>query len=154
MVSESISLERRIFRLSELLPVAIRLKLASGSLKRTASHQFCIIFHGFEPFLPQNPNFDPPTSNSFAKVVYRFMYSKELSKTHQTWNQISVQHNSPIQPIFTKPSTTTQFIPQIRNYEHPRYESSTTIPHNNNNINQTWFHQQSINNNSFFIIYG
>ena len=89
MVSESISLERRIFRLSELLPVAIRLKLASGSLKRTASHQFCIIFHGFEPFLPQNPNFDPPTSNSFAKVVYRFMYSKELSKTHQTWNQIS-----------------------------------------------------------------
>jgi len=79
--------------------------------------------------------------NMFIKIVYRFMNSKGLSKTHQTWNQISFQHNSSIQPIFTKPSTTTQFIPQICNYEHPRYESSTTTPHDNNNINQTWIHQ-------------
>ena len=57
-------------------------------------------------------------------------------------------------PFLQKPSTTTQFIPQIRNYEHRRYESSTTTPRNNNNINQTWIHQQSINNNSFFINLG
>jgi len=105
-------------------------------------------------FHPKSPILISQHPNIFPKIVYRYMNSKGLSKTHQTWNQMLFQHNSPIEPIFTKPSTTTQFIPQIRNYEHPRYESSTTIPHNNNNINQTWFHQQSINNNSFFIIYG
>ena len=151
------TLKRPPIRLSVHSPVAnsdctlgarlgARLSVQSSALHKNS--RVLTLFHPKSPILiTQHPNM-------FPKIVYWFMDSKWLSKTHQTWNQISFLHNSSIQPILTKPSTTTQFIPQIRNYEHPRYESSTTTPHNNNNINQIWIHQQSINNNSFFINFG
>jgi len=98
-----------------------------STLKRTvtvlhSNFRVLPIFHPKSPILiSQHPNM-------FPKLVYRYMNSKGLSKTYQTWNQMLFQHNTPIQLIFTKPSTTTtQFIPQIWNYEHSRYESSTTI---------------------------
>jgi len=73
----------------------------------------------------------------FPKIVYRFINSKGLSKntSNMKSNVISTQFTNSTH--FYKTLITTQFIPQIRNYEHPRYESSTTIPHNNKNINQT-----------------
>ena len=87
----------------------VRLSIQSAVLH--SNFRVLPLFHPKSPILIfQHPNM-------FPKIVYRYMNSKWHSKTHQTWNQMLFQHNSPIQLIFTKPSTTTQFIPQIRNYE-------------------------------------
>ena len=136
-----------LVRLSVQVPVAesgctlgARLSVQSSALHKNS--RVLTLFHPKSPIsISQHPNM-------FPKIVYRFMNSKGLFKTHQTWNQISFQHNSSIQPIFTKPSTTTPFIPQICNYEHPRYELSTTtttsIKHEFINNPSTTIHSTSI----------
>ena len=45
-------------------------------------------------FHPKLPILISQHPNMFPKIVYRFMNSKGLSKTPQTWNRISFQHNS------------------------------------------------------------
>jgi len=128
------TLKRPLVRLSVQGPVATsgctlgaRLSVQSAILH--SNFRVLPIFHPKSPILIfQNPNV-------FPKIVYRYMNSKGLSKTHQTWNQMLFQHNSPIQPIFTKPSTTTHFI--YNNFSHNSYPSqdmglSTTINNNHN----------------------
>jgi len=107
---------------------------AWSTLKRTVTvlHRN---FRVFPIFHPKSPILISQHPNMFPKLVYRYMNSKGLSKTYQTWNQMLFQHHSPIQPIFTKPSTTTQLI--YNNFSHNSYPSqdmglSTTINKNHN----------------------
>jgi len=81
MLSKSISLERRIFRLSELLPVAVRLQLASGSLKRTVI-SFAQFFAGLNHFSPQNPIFDPPNIPIRFQKLFTGPYTQKGFQKH------------------------------------------------------------------------
>ena len=119
-----------------------------STLKRTVSSSAQQL-SGSSPFSPKIPNFNLPTPKYvFKDCLQVYELKGAFRKTHQTWNQMLFQHNSPIQPIFTKPSTTTPFIPQICNYEHPRYELSTTtttsIKHEFINNPSTTIHSTSI----------
>ena len=95
------SLKRPSARLRDQAPKACRdcTLAARLSVHLSAQHNFSqgpTLFHQKTQILiSQHPN-------SFPKVVYRSTYSKGLSKTHQTWNQIPFQHNSSNQPIFIK----------------------------------------------------
>ena len=95
------TLKRSPVRLSMQAPVAnsgctlgARLSVQSSVLHKNS--RVLPLFHPKSPILiSQHPNM-------FTKIVYRFMDSKGLSKTHLIWKQMSFQHDSPNQPISTK----------------------------------------------------
>jgi len=91
-------LERSKYRLSEVLPVAVRLQLASISLKRTfnSSAEF---FTGLNHFSPQNPNFDLPTSKFVPKGCLQvYIHQKALKVTQN----LKLKHHFNIIQQFTK----------------------------------------------------
>jgi len=101
MLSESISLERSKCRLSEILPVAVRLQPASSSLKRTFNRS-AEFFTGLNHFSPQNPNFDLPKSKFVLKgCLHVYIHQKALKVTKKLEIKTSFQHNSTIQQSFT-----------------------------------------------------
>ena len=119
--------------------------------------QFCTTTFAFFPFFIQNLQFWSPNTQICFQSLFTSMYSKGLSKTYQTWNQMLFQHNSPIRPIFTKPSTTTQLI--YNNFSHNSYPSqdmglsttTTTYNHVFNHNSTTSCHNPSIEHNSSII---
>jgi len=72
---------------------------------------------------------------SFPRVVYRFMYTNRLSKTHH----LKLKHHFNIiqqsNKVSPKLLTTTQFASPIHNYEHPMHQFINNTFHNNNNNN-------------------
>ena len=105
--------------------------------------RFYTIFHPKTQILiPQHPDL-------FPKVVYKFMYIKDTQNYIELEIKTSVQENNHLTHFSWKPSRTTQIHFKLYDYDYPWHQSSTTS-HNNNSNNQSWIHQQFINNNIIF----
>ena len=119
---------------------------AWSTLKRTviSTAQF---LHGFEPFFTSKPKFWSPYTQIRFQRLFTGSYTLKGFQKHIK-HEIKYHFNTiyQINPFLQKPSTTTQFILQFWNYEHPRCGSSTTTTHNNNNINKTYIQSQMNNN--------
>jgi len=118
--------------------VTFRLQLAWAKC-----HQFCIIFHGFNHFSPQNPNFDLPTSKFVPKGCLQVLIHKKALKVTQ--NLKSKHHFNIIQQFkqsFTLTFNNTQFTLPIHNYEHPMHQSINNTFHNTT----TTFNHEIIHN--------
>jgi len=82
------------------------------------------------------------------KFVCMFMYLKRQSKLYQTWNQNTIPTQIINAPFFHKTLKTTQFTPQLHNYEYPWHKSTTTT----STTKTTSFNHEFINNYNHNII--
>ena len=122
--------ETGLVRLSDQVPEAY----SSYSLKQTVINS-AEKLSGSNPFSPKNPNFDLPIPKFISKGCLQVHILKRAFKntSNMKSNTISTQFTKSTH--FHKTINNNLNPSQIHDYEHPGYESSTTISHNNNNIN-------------------
>jgi len=106
--------------------VAVRLPFAYSSAEKLS---------GSNPFSPKNPNFDLPIPKFVSKGCLQVHILKRAFKNTSNMKSDTISTQFTKSTHFHKTINNNLNPSQTHDYEHPSYESSTTISHNNNNIN-------------------